>query len=234
MFEYKELEKITYPDGFREYVLPDGSRVPSVTTILSATKSREDQEALDNWRKAVTPRRANAITEEAAARGTRMHSYLEHYVLNGEHKAFGSNPYAKQANEMARVVQAQGLSKLNRIHASEVQLYYPELYSGTTDLIAEKDGELVIVDFKQTNKPKTDDMVLDYKSQLAAYAEAHNKVYGTNIKRGFIMMCSGKMEYQEWDLNGDEFAHFVNEWWRRLELYWQNVLEGVTQYGPAQ
>ncbi len=79
-YNYTPLDRTTI-DGKRHYCLPDGSKVPSVTTILDRTKPAEDREALARWRKAVGEQRAQEITTEAASRGTRMHAYLEHYVI---------------------------------------------------------------------------------------------------------------------------------------------------------
>ena len=82
-YNYTPLDRTTI-EGKRHYCLPDGSKVPSVTTILDKTKPAEAREALQNWRKAVGEERAQQITTEAANRGTRMHAYLEHYVKTGE------------------------------------------------------------------------------------------------------------------------------------------------------
>jgi genome maintenance exonuclease 1 len=84
-YHYSPFARTTI-DGTRHYCLPDGAKVPSVTTILDKTKPAEAREALANWRKAVGEQRAQEITTEAANRGTRMHAYLEHYVLESDMK----------------------------------------------------------------------------------------------------------------------------------------------------
>ena len=90
-FEYHQLNR-TSEEGQRLYLTPDGKKVPSVTTILSATQPEEKKVALQNWRKRVGVERAQAITTEAANRGTRMHTYLEKYIKEGAMPERGSNP----------------------------------------------------------------------------------------------------------------------------------------------
>jgi hypothetical protein len=37
-----DLKSQTFPDGKRYYTLPDGTKLPSVTTVLGAQKTRYD------------------------------------------------------------------------------------------------------------------------------------------------------------------------------------------------
>jgi len=216
---YPELERVPI-NGVRHYATPFNQLVPSVTTILSATKSKESSQALENWRQAVGHKRADEVTHEAGARGTRMHAYLEHWVKTDEIKTPGSNPYAKQSNQMARVIIEKGLVNATEFWGTEVGLYFPGLYAGTTDLVGCWKGAPAILDFKQTNKPKTTERIEDYFYQLAAYANAHNEMFGTNIRTGVILMCSKDYEYQQWVIEGTEFDRWSNAWWHKLEHYY--------------
>ena len=92
-YNYSPISRETI-DGKRHYCLPDGSRVPSVTTILDRTKREESKAALQNWRKRMGAQRAQEITTEAAGRGTRMHKWLEKYIINDTIEEPGSNPYS--------------------------------------------------------------------------------------------------------------------------------------------
>jgi genome maintenance exonuclease 1 len=76
------------------------------------------------------------------------------------------------------------------------------------------------MDYKQTNKPKKKEWVEDYYLQLVAYVEAHNEVHGTDIREGHIFMCSQDFQYQQFDLWPDEYDHWKNEWWKRVEQYY--------------
>lgn len=218
-------------DGQRLYATPDGEKLPSVTTILDRTKSAESKQALNEWRKKVGAERAQAITTEAANRGTRMHSYLEHYVKTGEIKECGSNPFAWASHAMAQVVIDSGLKNVDEFWGVEVPLYFPGVYAGTTDCVGLHQGTASILDFKQTNKPKREEWIDDYKLQLAAYAEAHNEVHGTKIRKGVVLMCvkpdvsadghvMSEPKYQEFVIEGEDFDHWRREWWKRVELYY--------------
>lgn len=218
-FPYSKITKNSV-NGKRLYSTPDGYSVASVTTILDQTKSEESKKALQNWRKSIGFEKAQEITTEAASRGTRMHSYLEAYVSTDTLPVPGSNPYAKQSNEMAKVILEKGLNNLYECYGSEVSLYYPELFAGTTDLVGLYKGELAILDFKQTNKPKDDSRVEDYKIQLAAYIEAHDKLYDTKINLGVILMCSKDMHFQTWEVAGNELEEYKHLWWNKVAQYY--------------
>ena len=188
-YDYTPLEKESV-EGKRHYALPDGSKVPSVTTILEKTKPEEKKKALQEWRNRVGHERAQQITTEAANRGTRMHTYLERYVKSDDIGELPSNPFAQPSWFMAAKVILEGLQHADEYWGSEVPLYYSGLYAGTTDLVGVWKGAPAIMDFKQTNKPKKREWIEDYFLQLAAYAEAHNDTYGTEINTGVILMCA--------------------------------------------
>ena len=228
-YNYTPLNRETI-DGKRHYCLPNGDKVPSVTTILDKTKPQEAREALANWRKAVGEQRAQQITTEAANRGTRMHAYLEQYILSDELKPLPSNPYAHPSWFMAAEIILQGLTNVDEFWGVEVPLYYSGLYAGTTDLLGVWKGKPAIMDFKQSNKVKKREYIEDYFLQLAAYAQAHNNMHGTDIKNGVILMAVqpklledgtySKPEYLEFEVNEKEFAYWSDEWSKRVELYY--------------
>jgi genome maintenance exonuclease 1 len=207
--------------GKRLYATPDGSKVPSVTTILDKTKPAEAKAALANWKKAVGEKKAQEIVTEAAGRGTRMHKYLEDYVKGETLRESVTNPYAQQSLDMARIVIDKGFPKISEVWGSEVPLYFPGLYAGTTDCCGIHDGDESILDFKQTNKPKKLEWIGDYFLQLTAYALAHNEVHGTNIRKGVILMCSKDYEYQEFTLEPKDFDYWTEEWCKRVEQYYK-------------
>lgn len=218
-YTYKKLTRVEV-DGKRRYDWGGGPPVPSVTTILDSTK---DKTHILEWRKRVGEHKANQITTEAAGRGTRMHQYLEDYIATGVWPSPGSNPYAAQAHKMATRIKDEALGDLTEIWGSEVPLYVPHIYAGTTDLVGVYKGNHAICDFKQTNKPKKKEWVEDYYLQLTAYAVAHNEVHGTNIREGHIFMCSQDLVYQQFDLMPDEFDFWENAWWARVTSYYENV-----------
>lgn len=224
-FDYTPLSRVSV-DGKRHYSLPDGSKVPSVTTILDKTTPEEKKQALVNWRNRVGNERAQEITTEAANRGTRMHTYLERYIKNGDIGDFPTNPYAQPSWFMAAEVILEGLGNVDEFWGCEVPVYYSGLYAGTTDCIGVWKGRPAILDFKQTNKPKKKEWIDSYLLQLAAYANAHNETHGTNIDSGVILMCvkpvdeTSKPQYQEFLLEPSDFSYWSDQWMRRVEMYY--------------
>jgi len=212
--KYHNVKQINQ-QGKRVYQTPSGT-TPSVTTILSKTK---DMTGLNEWRKRVGEQEAQRIMTEAAGVGTALHNNLERF-LAGDTRQPGNNLVHIQANKMADVIIENGLSGVDEVWAIEQGLYYPEMYSGTTDLCGVYKGNASIMDFKQTNKPKKKEWVDDYYLQLAAYATAHNKVYGTDIREGHIFMCSRDLQYQQFDLWPDEFDYWADQWLNRVAEYY--------------
>lgn len=232
-FNYTQLERETI-DGTRKYATPDGKKLPSVTTILDATKPEEQKRALYEWKKRIGVEKAQQITKQAANRGTKMHTYLEQYVKQGVPPPRRSNPFTWDSHAMAELVIQEGLVKVNEFWGVEVPLYYPEIYAGTTDCVAVHQGQESILDFKQSNKPKKREWIDDYFLQLAAYANAHNRIHGTNIQRGVILMCVAPEmdeqqnivtppQYQEFVLEGTEFNRYHDMWWNRVEQYFLKI-----------
>jgi hypothetical protein len=216
--QYKNCKQINDPvTRKRVYLTPDGESLPSVTTILSATK---DMTHLNEWRDKIGHAKAQQITTEAAGVGTAMHANLERFVV-GEQRQPGNAPVHVQANKMADVIIENGLSKVSEVWAMEQSLYFPGLFSGTTDLVGVYNGEPAICDHKQTNKPKKAEWVEDYYLQLVAYAEAHNEVYKTNIRRGVIFMCSRAFEYQQFDLTPENYNKYQDMWFTKVEEYYK-------------
>ena len=216
-FEYADLSKAS-KNGKRHYQTPDGRSVPSVTTVLSATK---DMTHLNAWKKRVGEQEAQRIATESANIGTVMHKSLEKHV-KGEQRKPGSNLIQQKAHKMANVIIDNGLTGVSEVWGSEVSLYYPELYAGTTDLVGVYKGAPAIMDFKQARKLKKKEWVEDYFLQLVAYAEAHNKIFDTQINQGRIFICTQNNQYQTFEI--DNYEHWVGQWYTKLEQYYKKIL----------
>jgi genome maintenance exonuclease 1 len=174
---------------------------------------------LNEWRDRIGHAKAQQITTEAAGVGTAMHGNLERFTC-GMQRQPGNNPVHIQANKMADVIIENGLSKVNEIWAMEQSLYFPGLFSGTTDLVGVHESEPAVMDYKQTNKPKKAEWVEDYYLQLMAYILAHNEVYGTDIRKGVIFMCSRAFEYQQFTLEPKDFNKWQDAWLAKVEEYY--------------
>jgi ATP-dependent exoDNAse (exonuclease V) beta subunit len=199
----------------------DAEKLPSVTTILQATQSDEKKASLAAWKTRVGEVEANRTRDQAAERGTSMHRILEGYMLGQYH--LDLTDLGQNAHTMAQQIIDKGLKdRLTEFFGLEVTLYYPGLYAGATDVVGIYDGQESIVDFKQSNKTKRREWLEDYKLQLAAYALAHNEVYGTNIQKGVNLICTRDNYYQEFVFEGEEFRQAKFEWLKRVDIYYTN------------
>jgi genome maintenance exonuclease 1 len=151
-----------------------------------------------------------------------MHSNLERFIA-GIQRQPGNNPVHVQANSMADQIIINGLNDVNEVWAMEQSLYFPGLYSGTTDLVAVYKDNPSVCDYKQTNKPKKAEWVEDYFLQLVAYILAHNEVYGTDIREGHVFMCSRACEYQQFDLLPKDFNKYQDMWLNKVEEYYTSL-----------
>ncbi len=222
-----------YPKSMRSLVKDErhyevgSSKLPSVTTILAATQSDEKRASLEAWKNKVGGIEAERIKNTAATRGTAMHSYLEMH-LNGEN-LLDLTIEGLAARSMAQTIIDKGLTELHEIWGNEVVLYYPELYAGQTDLCGVYQGRDSIIDFKQSNKPKKDEWIEDYKLQLAAYATAHDCIYETKIEQGVILMCTPDNFFQRFIINGAQFREYKWKWLDKVDhYYWLKNNESVT------
>ena len=216
-YNYADLKR---QDGaVRLYLTPDGESLPSVTTVLSKTK---DKSGLDRWRKRVGEKTAEKIIADSSRIGTALHLFIEHYV--NEHAYKDLTEIGIQAEKMAQVIIDEGLKDINEVWGSEVHLYLPGKYAGTTDMVGLYKGRPAIIDFKQTNKPKKREWIQDYLMQLAAYAHAHNHLFNTEIDQGVILMCSRNFIFQRFELTGENFTRALDSFMKKLDLYNKNII----------
>ena len=222
----KKNNKYRYPktqrekvNGLRHYVF-EKEKLPSVTTILDQTQPAEKRESLQRWRERVGEAEAARIVDESQTRGTAMHKILEMYILDKGY--LDETNVGKQAHNMAIQVIQNGLSSVTEYYGTECTLFYPGLFAGQTDLVGVHKGQDAIIDFKQTNKPKKEEWIGDYKLQLAAYAMAHNILFKTQICKGVIMMCSADNFYQEFVVEGEQFQQYMFEFLRRVDEYYRH------------
>jgi len=197
-----------------------GYRLPSVTTVLGKTK---DQKFLQDWIAKKGAKEAERIKNVSSARGTAMHKFLEHHILgNGYDDLTG---LGQEAKAMAEKVIEIGLAPVEEYYGSEVTMYYPGLYAGSTDLVCSHNGDDAIVDFKQSNRPKKKEWIEDYYLQIAAYAMAHDYVHGSSINKGVIMVCTPDLYYQEFKIDGPNLRKAKHDFLRRLDRYHEILRE---------
>ena len=210
-YPYKHYNRFSDTNG-RKYLV-DNIKVPSVTTILSATK---DMRQLNNWRRKVGDKEADRIMNQASTIGTEMHQVLE-YTLTGQ-GYYNDMEEGTKPRRMAQVILDN--LKLDEIWGNEISLQYNNEYAGTCDLTAVAYGKPSIVDFKQANRLKREEWVEDYKLQLGAYYLAHMASYGP-IEQGVIAICTRDLQYQEFKLSEADLSEYGGKFLERLEKFKQ-------------
>jgi len=199
-------------------------KLPSVTTILQATQSEEKKAILAKWKQKVGENKAEEIKNTAANRGTIMHRIIEGYITGEGHADL--SPMGQAAGTMAQTIFKQGLKgSMDEVWGSEITLYYPGLYAGACDLAGVYEGRESIIDFKQSNRPKKREWIDDYFMQMAAYAMAHNYVYGTKIQSGVILMCTPNNYFQKFVIKDKEFQQYMWKWVKRVDLFCNPIVE---------
>ena len=206
-------------DGVRYYKIPDEEELIKMVSITSVT-SHFNKEIFVKWRKRVGNEEADRVTKAATGRGTDMHTLTEHYLKNED------LPEVRPISDFLFKIAKGKLNKINNIYALEGPLYSKELgIAGTVDCIAEYDGELAIIDFKTSKKPKPRNWIEHYFVQCMAYGCMLYEMKGISIKKLVIIMACENGEcviYEERDkakyikLLGQYINKFVND---KLELY---------------
>ena len=193
--ELPKLDRETI-DGVRYYKVPDDDELLKLVSITSIT-SHFNKEIFVNWRKRVGNEEADRITKAATSRGTDMHTLTEHYLLNED------LPKVQPLSDFLFKIAKPKLNLINSIYTLEGSLYSKQLgIAGTVDCIAEYNGELAIIDFKTSKKPKPRDWIEHYFVQAMAYGCMFYELTGISIKKLVIIMACENGEcivYEEYD-----------------------------------
>ena len=213
-YSYVQATRTT-EQGSRTYDV-QGMKLPSVTTVLANTK---DQTYLRRWKEKVGDEEAERIKNYSSKRGTAMHKFLEKHIQGSGYEDL--TEMGVHAKPMAQKIIEIGFTPISEYYGTEVTLYYPGLYAGSTDLICMHNDMETIGDFKQSNRPKKEEWVEDYYMQIAAYAMAHDYVYGSKIRQGVIMMCTPDLYYQEFKIQDEELKRYKHEFLKRLDHYYE-------------
>jgi len=217
--ELPKLERTTI-DGVRYYEVPDNDELLKLVSITSIT-SHFNREIFVNWRKKVGEDEAQKITKAATSRGTDMHSLVENHLKNQDLPSV-----APIADFLFKIAKTE-LNRINNIHALEGSLYSKQLgIAGTVDAIAEFDGELAIIDFKTSKKPKPRSWIDHYFVQCMAYGAMFYELTGIAVKKLVIIMACENGEcvvYEERDKS--KYLKLLAEYIRTF------VRDKLTEYG---
>jgi ATP-dependent exoDNAse (exonuclease V) beta subunit len=210
-------------DGVRYYKVPDLDtsevfKLVSVTSVIS----HHNKEFFAKWRKRVGEQKANNITRKATSRGTDFHTLTENHLLNKEFK----NGVVQPLSEYLFLMAKDELDKIDNIHCLEQSLYSQQLgVAGTVDCIAEYNGELAVIDFKTSAKPKPREWIDHYFVQCAAYACMLYELTGITVKKFVILMSceNGDVEVYE-EYNKGKYIKLLSKYIRdfvehKLESY---------------
>ena len=191
-----QLERETI-DGVRYYSIPDEDQLLKLVSITSVT-SHFNKEIFVKWRKRVGTEEADKITKAATSRGTDLHTLVENYLYNRD------LPPVQPISDFLFKIAKTELNKIDNIYCLEGALYSKQLgVAGTTDCIAEFDGELAVIDFKTSKKPKPREWIENYFVQAMFYGMALYEMTGIPIKKLVIIMACENGEcvvYEERDL----------------------------------
>ncbi len=249
-FKYHTLSKIKDINGLRLYKVGN-KNIPSVTTILDQTKSSKDKESLLRWRKNVGEKEADKIIRKSLLRGTRMHSFIEKYLVNLKPKTINpqislnldiNNDEKAQPEVISPLMDEQlmadkiifkGLNKygeiknLQEIWGNEVNLFYDSSllqFAGTCDLCGIYEDRQSIIDFKSSGKEKKIEHCEDYFLQTAAYAIAHDYLYKTQITQAVLLICTPppQLLFTRYLIKDSELENYKKSFLERVKQY--NIL----------
>lgn len=184
------------------YETENGKIYPSITTIIHAFPNP----GIERW-KATTPN-WKEIGDNSMAVGTKLHELAENYLNNTTSSPYMDNSFEKNPTELFEILKPHLDEHINNIHATETKLYSDVLeLAGTVDLVAEYDGELSIIDFKNSRKPKTPSYMKQskYYEQCAAYSQMWKQCTGTDVKQVVILVVSWDNKVRPFKVNVDEY-----------------------------
>ena len=172
--------------GIRFYDV-NGEFYPSITTCIG--KQKDKQKGLQAWRDRVGEDAAKHISRTAAVRGTAFHTLCEEYVNGNDIKHLKSKHFL--AWHMFGELKSHINEHLNGVVLQETTMYSDEYkVAGRSDLIAEWDGKLSIVDYKTTTKMKKPEWIQDYFVQCSAYAKMFEEHTGYSVDDLVIAMVA--------------------------------------------
>lgn len=232
LVELPKLKQINTPEGRRYSIEGTEFRYPSITSVLGGTA---DKSGLHEWRKRVGEEKANAISRAATTRGTSMHKLCERYLLNEDVQA--PKPTAAEDLEFETITEGDWsagqlmfssirplLDRCDNIRILEKALYSHRLkVAGTVDCIGELDGELAVIDFKTSRRPKRKENIEDYFMQGAFYFNAYYEITGELPKKISILISVQDGTCQEFTLTPKEVIHYTKELEKRIEMFYNKV-----------
>tara|TARA_B100001113_G_scaffold108245_1_gene87763 strand:- start:32 stop:712 length:681 start_codon:yes stop_codon:yes gene_type:complete len=213
IYQYPELKRVDKEIG-RFYIDSKDQIVPSVTTVLGKTSDKLD--SIQKWRKKVGDEEADRITKQSTDIGSMVHEALENFLNEKDWKNFSDDQNGVIANKITNKFIDIGIKSISEVWGLEVGLILDGLYAGTADCVGKINDIPSIIDFKTSRRMKRREWIEDYFLQGCAYANAHNVMFGTEIKQVVILMVDRDLLFQEFIVKPAEFNVLTKLWKRRL------------------
>jgi len=213
IYQYPELKRVDKEIG-RFYLDSKDKTVPSVTTVLGKTSDKS--ESIQKWRKKVGDEEADRITKQSTDIGSMVHEALENFLNEKDWKNFSDDQNGVIANRITNKFIDTGIKSISEVWGLEVGLILDGLYAGTADCVGKINDIPSIIDFKTSRRMKRREWIEDYFLQGCAYANAHNVMFGTEIKQVVILMVDRDLLFQEFIVKPAEFNVLTKLWKKRL------------------
>lgn len=208
-------------NGNQYYVNIKGDRLPSVTTILNATKPQEDRDRLFNWRQRVGTDEANRISGTASRRGTQTHKQIQRYLQGLDTPCpEASRPYWQSIEPVLQNIDAVRLIESPVFH-------YDMSYAGIVDCVASYKGIPCICEWKTADKPKGSvERLYEYPLQLSAYLGAVNQYYqdyGIKLNHALLVVALPEMPAEVFLFEQLAMEDYWQQWLGRVAEYWKRI-----------
>jgi genome maintenance exonuclease 1 len=159
----------------RTYLTPSGKRLPSVTTVTGF----EGKEGFDIWRRK-NPRESIRVLD----RGNKLHSMMEHLLKNEDVELTED----MEINSLFTMTKNHVEHCIDNVYALEKQMWSETIgLAGRADCICDYNGKLSIVDFKGSNKEKTESGIKNYFQQATAYALMYHEISGNKVEQIVVL-----------------------------------------------
>ena len=207
--------------GKQYYIDAKGDRLPSVTTILNATKPQEDRDRLASWRQRVGTVEANRISGAASRRGTQTHKQIQRYLLGEDTPCTdASRPYWESIEPVL-----QNIDTVRLIEGSV--LHYDMSYSGKVDCVASYKGIPCVCEWKTADKPKGSvERLYEHPLQLTAYLGAVNEYYqeyGIQLNHALLVVAIPEMSAEVFWFERAAIDVYWQQWEHRVAAYWKRI-----------
>lgn len=205
--------------GRQYYLDAEGQRLPTVTTILNATRSQTQRQALQNWRQRVGVEAAAQISSTASRRGTGTHRQIQRYLR-------GESPVCSEAVRPYWDSIWPVLQDLDQIRLVESPVFHnPLRYAGQIDCVASYQGIPCLCEWKTADQPKGSlERLYDYPLQVAAYWGAVNQLYqdyDLSLNYAMLVVAIPETPAEVFWFEPEALTVYWQVWEQRLAAYWR-------------